>query len=31
MDLVEDALQSGSRQGARQVVRGHLHLPGETS
>lgn len=30
MDLVEDALQSGSRRGARQVVRGHLHLPGET-
>nr|WP_281271623.1 LacI family DNA-binding transcriptional regulator [Kushneria indalinina] len=30
MDLIEDALQSGSRRGTRQVVRGHLHLSGET-
>ncbi|MFC0336660.1 LacI family transcriptional regulator [Kushneria avicenniae] len=30
MDLIKDALQSGSRRGTRQVVRGHLHLPGDT-
>ncbi|GHC27979.1 LacI family transcriptional regulator [Kushneria pakistanensis] len=29
MDLIEDALQSGSRRGTRQVVRGHLHLPSD--
>ncbi|ARS52046.1 LacI family DNA-binding transcriptional regulator [Kushneria konosiri] len=31
MDLIEDALRAGSRRGSRQVVRGHLHLPGETT
>ncbi len=30
VDLIEDALHAGSRQGSRQVVRGHPWLPGET-